>query len=78
MVDLSDIKNDINLNDINHVQTSQILFDHLNKTKDKLNLKTSNHIGLCTDAANNVSSLNQGVAGKVLWYFCLFYFFLYF
>ena len=74
MVDLADVKNKINLSDINHVQTSQILFDNLIETKKKLNLSDKNHVGLCTDGASNVSSLLQGVAGKV--WLILFAFFL--
>ena len=65
MVDLGDSNNDINLTDINHVQTSQLLYNHLIATKNHLNLKNENNVGICTDGASNVSSLNQGVAGKV-------------
>lgn len=74
MVDLGDVNNEINLQDINHVQTSQLLYDHLNETKNKLNLKQENHVGLCTDGASNVSSLNEGVAGKVLFFLYFFVF----
>lgn len=65
MVDLSDATNEINLTDINHVQTSELLFKHLNAIKQNLNLLSKNHVGLCTDGASNVSSLQSGVAGKV-------------
>lgn len=75
MVDLSDVSNDINLNDINHVQTSEIIYKHLCETRSKLNLKPNHHIGICTDAAANVSSLNAGVAGKVLYFYFYFYVF---
>ena len=65
MNDLSDPKNEINATDLSHIQTANILYEHLSDIKKTLNLKTKFHVGYCSDAATNVSSTQAGVAGKV-------------
>ena len=76
MTDLSDPNNEINAQDISHIQTADILYNHLKDMKKQLKLKDRYHIGYCSDRASNVSSNQQGVAGQVSYCFIVCMFFL--